>query len=123
MAQTERLQASLPLFSMKELTRLSEEFGIDKSTVIQEALSLFFKATLEAKQGSRIAFLPASASGVVREFSTPLLTHMEQYARAGPEEITLPDRDFDRVVESLDEPAAPTSALRELTRRRRKENP
>jgi hypothetical protein len=123
MAQTERLQASLPHFAMQELTRLSEEFGVDKSAVVQEALSLFFKAALEAKQGSRIAFLPASETGAIREFSTPLLAHMEQSARTGPEEITLPDRDFDRVVESLDEPAAPTSALRELTRRRRKENP
>lgn len=123
MPQTERLQASLPTFSMRELTRLSEEFGVDKSTVILEALSLFSKAALEAKQGSRIAFLPASAPGVVREFSTPLLSHMEQSARLGPEEITLPDADFDRVAASIDAPAAPTAALRALTRKRRQENP
>lgn len=123
MPQTERLQASLPTFSMKELARLSEEFGVDKSMVVQEALSLFSKAALEARQGSKLAFLSASAPGVVREFSTPLLSHLEQTAHLGPEEITLPDADFDRVVATLDEPAAPTAALRALTRRRRQEQP
>jgi hypothetical protein len=123
MPQTERLQASLPAFSMKELTRLSEELGVDKSTVLLEAISLFAKAASETKQGSKLAFLPVSAPGVVREFSTPLLAHMEQSARLGPEELTLPDADFDRVAASLEAPAAPTAALRALTRRRRQENP
>src|SRR5687768_15192048 len=122
MPQTERLQASLPAFSMKELTRLSEELGVDKSTVILEALSLFAKAAAETRRGSKIAFLSDSAPGVIREFSTPLLTHMEQSARLGPEEITLPDADFDRVAEAIEAPAAPTPALRALTRRRRREN-
>ncbi|NVJ28259.1 hypothetical protein HUW62_44335 [Myxococcus sp. AM011] len=120
MPQTERLQASLPSFSMKELTRLSKELGVDKSTVVQEALSLFSKAALEARQGCRLAFLPRTPQGTVREFSTPLLTHMEQAAQKDPVEIVLPDADFDRVVTRLTKPAKPTAALRALARKQRR---
>lgn len=117
--QTERLQASLPSFSMKELTRLSKELGVDKSTVVQEALSLFSKAALEARQGSRLAFIPRTPQGTVREFSTPLLTHMELAAQKDPVEIVLPDAAFDRVVKRLEKPAKPTAALRALVRKQR----
>ncbi|NTX50207.1 hypothetical protein HUA74_21110 [Myxococcus sp. CA051A] len=120
MPQTERLQASLPAFSMRELTRLSKELGVDKSTVVQEALSLFSKAALEARQGSRLVFLPSTPQGTVREFSTPLLTHMEQTAQKDPSEIVLPDADFDRVVTRLGKPSKPTAALRALARKRRR---
>jgi hypothetical protein len=123
MPQTERLQASLPTIAMRELTRMSEELGVDKSTVVQEALSLFWKAASEVKKGSRLAFLPPTPQGTVREFSTPLLTHMEQAAHVDPEQIVLPDADFDRVAARLEAPAAPTPALRALARRRRRTQP
>lgn len=120
MPQTERLQASLPPFSMRELTRLSEELGVDKSMVVQEALSLFSKAAQEARQGSRLAFLPPSPRGAIREFSTPLLTHMEQAAHVDPEEIVLPDADFDRVASKIAAPSAPKPALRALAQKQRR---
>ncbi|MFY0582208.1 hypothetical protein ACN28S_55160 [Cystobacter fuscus] len=123
MPQTERLQASLPTITMKELTRLSEELGVDKSAVVQEALSLFAKAASEAKKGARLAFLPPTPQGTVREFSTPLLTHMEQAAHRDPAEIVLPDGDFDKVTARLEAPAAPTPALRALARKRRRSQP
>ncbi|OJH36412.1 hypothetical protein [Cystobacter ferrugineus] len=123
MPQTERLQASLPTIAMRELTRLSEELGVDKSAVVQEALSLFWKAASEVKQGAKLAFLPPTPQGTIREFSTPLLTHMEQAANMDPAEIVLPDADFDKVAARLEAPADPTPALRALARKRRRPQP
>lgn len=108
---------------MRELARLSRELGVDKSAVVQEALSLIAKAASEAKQGCRLAFLPPTPQEPVREFSTPLLSHMEQTAHMDPEEIVLPDADFDRVAARLKAPAAPTPALRALARKRRRTQP
>ncbi|MCP3166132.1 DUF1778 domain-containing protein [Myxococcus sp. QH3KD-4-1] len=105
---------------MKELTQLSEELGVDKSMVVQEALSLFTKAVREARQGFKLAFLSPTSERTIREFSTPLLTHMEQAAYADPTEIVLPDKDFDRFVAKLENPSPPTPALRALVRKQQR---
>ncbi|QSQ21528.1 hypothetical protein JY651_41165 [Pyxidicoccus parkwayensis] len=123
MAQSERLQATLPASAMEQLQRLREELGLDTSAVVQEALDLFAKAVLEARRGGRLAFVSPDQPSVIREYSSPSLTRLEWAAHSGKEQIILPEEDFDRVSASLKAPAKPAPALRALSRRRRREKP
>ena len=120
MAQSERLQATLPAPAMEQLQRLREELGLDTSAVVQEAIDLFAKAVLEARRGCRMAFISAAQPSVIREYSSPSLTRLEWAAQSGKEQIVLPEGDFDRVSASLRSPAKPAPALRALSRRRRR---
>lgn len=120
MAQSERLQATLPAPAMEQLQRLREELGLDTSAVVQEALDLFAKAVLEARRGCRLAFVSAAKPTLIREYSSPSLTRLEWAAHSGKEQLVLPEEDFDKVAASLEAPAKPAPALRELSRRRRR---
>ncbi len=120
MAQSERLQATLPAPAMEQLQRLREELGLDTSAVVQEAIDLFAKAVLEARRGCRIAFMSAAQPTLIREYSSPSLTRLEWSVQSAKEQVVLPDEDFDRVAALLDAPAKPVPALRKLSQRRKR---
>lgn len=123
MAQSERLQATLPAPAMEQLQRLREELGLDTSAVVQEAIDLFAKAVLEARRGCRLAFMSSAQPAIIREYSSPSLTRLEWAAHSEKEKLVLPDGEFDKVAASLEAPARPAPALRALSRRRRRERP
>lgn len=110
-----RLQATLPAPYETQLKQLSEELQVGTSDVVEEALSFFTKAVLEARRGLRVAFVDDQRH-VLAEFSSPSLTRMEWNARE-ESRIVLPDSDFDRVVDELEKPAKLSPRLRALAQR------
>jgi len=110
-----RLEATVPETRMEQVNHLEEELGLSKSQIVDEALSLFFKTVMELKQGWRIAFLDAD-SRRVREFTSPALTQVEWATRR--ERIVLPDTDFERARNLLENPPGPTPALKAAVARR-----
>lgn len=117
-----RLQPTVSDPVMEQVQRLRRELGGDVSEIITEAISLLDKVVLEARRGSRLAFVPLQPGQPLREYSSPALTRLEWKAM-GEESIVLPAKDFDRVAKAVAAPPKPTRALRELSRRRRRERP
>ena len=106
----------LPAPYETQLEQLRSALEIDNTEVIKEALGFFAKAVLEARQGRRVAFVDEKRQ-VVSEYSSPSLTRLEWNAREEGR-IVLPDDDFDRVVDELEKPAAPSPRLRALAKRK-----
>ncbi|GMT97517.1 hypothetical protein KH5H1_16360 [Corallococcus caeni] len=117
-----RLQPTVSDPVMEQVQRLRRELGGDVSEIITEAISLLDKVVLEARRGARLAFVPHEPGQPLREYSSPALTRLE-WRTMGEESIVLPAKDFDRVARAVEAPAKPTRALRELSRRRRRERP
>ncbi|MCP3143102.1 DUF1778 domain-containing protein [Pyxidicoccus xibeiensis] len=116
MTTSYRLQAMLPAPYETQLEQLRAVLQIDNTEVIKEALGIFAKAVLEARQGRRIAFVDEKHH-VFSEYSSPSLTRLEWNAR-DEGRIVLPDSDFDRVVGELEKPATPSPRLRALAKRK-----
>jgi uncharacterized protein (DUF1778 family) len=87
MNEQSQISATVSAATKERLDRFTESHGLKKNYVVEQALLYFMEARRE---------LPDEALIPVR--------------------IVLEDRAFDRLVESLGRPAAPTQALRELMR-------
>lgn len=111
-----RLQATLPDPFENQLERLKSELGLETSDIVEEALGLFTKAVLEVKRGSRLTFR-RDGEDCEREYSSPTLARLE-WAAHERERMVLPNEDFDRLTESLENPPKPNEKMHALMRRR-----
>lgn len=82
-----QISASVSAATKEELDRFTERLGLKKNFVVEQALLFFMAARREMPDE---ALLPAR--------------------------IVLEDQEFDRLVDRLERPAAPTDELRELMR-------
>ncbi len=110
-----RLEATIPEPRLEQVRWLERELGLSKSQIVDEALSVFAKLVMEAKRGHRTCFIDAQER--IREFTSPALAQLEWEAHR--ERIVLPDADFDRVQQTLDNPPKPGAALRALRKKKR----
>ena len=87
MTSQSQISATISSAAKEELDRFTERHGLKKNFVIEQALLLFMSAKRE---------LPDEA--IV------------------PARIVLENKDFDRIVATIERPPAPTETLRELMR-------
>lgn len=87
MGDQSQISATVSAATKERLDRFTESHGLKKNYVVEQALLFFMDARRE---------LPDEA--------------------LAPARIVLEDEAFDRLVESLERPAPPTQALRELMR-------
>ena len=91
MSEESQISAAVSAATKERLDRFTESHGLKKNYVVEQAL-LFFMDSRRALPDE--AFVPAR--------------------------IVLEDKAFDRLVESLEHPAAPTEGLRGLMRGQRR---
>ena len=87
MSDQSQISATVSTATKEKLDRFTESHGLKKNFVVEQALLYFMEARRELPDEALI-----------------------------PARLVLEDKAFDRVVELLDTPAAPTDALRELMR-------
>jgi len=87
MSDQSQISATVSVATKERLDRFTESHGLKKNFVVEQALLYFMEARRELPDE---AFIPAR--------------------------LVLDDKVFDRVVDLLESPPAPTDALRELMR-------
>ena len=87
MSDQSQISATVSVATNERLDRFTESHGLKKNFVVEQALLYFMEARRELPDE---AFIPAR--------------------------LVLDDKIFDRVVDLLESPPAPTEALRELMR-------
>ena len=87
MSNQAQISATISLATKRELDRFADSHGLKKNYIVEQALLYFMEARRELPDE---AFIPTR--------------------------LVLEDESFDRVVELLGRPPAPTEALRELMR-------
>jgi uncharacterized protein (DUF1778 family) len=87
MSDQSQISATVSAATKERLDRFTESHGLKKNYVVEQALLYFMEARRELPDEALV-----------------------------PARIVLEDKAFDRLVESLERPAAPTPALRELMR-------
>ena len=113
-----RIEATIPDNRGIALAQLAKELGVSKSQVIDEALGVFAKMVLEARQGRRIVTVMPGSDAPACELSTPSLTALEWTRHV--ERITVTPEEYDRMVELIENPPPPSELLRTETARVRK---
>jgi hypothetical protein len=89
MSDPSQISATVSAATKERLDRFTESHGLKKNYVVEQALLFFMDARRELPDEALI-----------------------------PGRLVLEDRAFDRLAASLEKPAAPTTALRELMRDR-----
>jgi S-adenosylmethionine:diacylglycerol 3-amino-3-carboxypropyl transferase len=87
MSDHSQISATVSAATKERLDRFTESHGMKKNYVVEQALLYFMEARRELPDEALV-----------------------------PARIVLEDREFDRLAESLERPAAPTAGLRELMR-------
>ena len=87
MSEQSQISATISAATKEKLDRFTENHGLKKNFVVEQALLYFMEARTELPDEALI-----------------------------PARLVLDDKGFDRIVELMDRPRAPTKALRELMR-------
>lgn len=103
-----RIEATVPDARGAAVTELAEELGLTKSQLVDEALALFVKVTMEARQGRRLVTV-GGAGDAPCEIVTPSLAHLEWTSRR--EALALSSHAVEQLVRLVLEPPAPNTAL------------
>ncbi len=105
-----RVEATVPDSRGEVLAELAKELGASRSQLVDEALTLFFKAVMEVRRGRRL--VSKGGKEPECELVTPTLTQLEWTAHRTV--LTLPAAEVERVAELLQSPAEPTPALKRI---------
>ncbi len=89
MGSQSQISATISVATKEKLDRFTESHGLKKNYVVEQALLYFLEARRELPDEALV-----------------------------PARLVIEDKAFDRIVELLDNPPAPTRALRELMRDR-----
>ncbi len=113
-----RIEATIPDGRRDQLEALQAELGLSKSQVVDEALSLFLHAYLEAKKGRRLAVIESGSGKQISEVTSPSLGHAEwtNYRQS----LKLGTAAVKKVRQMVKAPEAPTAALRKAMARSRR---
>lgn len=115
-----RFEATLPKKRGEALVELAKELGITKSQLLDEALGLFLRAVIGAKQGQRLALVRSETTRLEGscELVTPSLALLDWTAHR--EVIELSADEYKKVLSLLESPPEPTEALKKLRRKHKK---
>lgn len=104
-----RVEATVPDSRGAALKELSEQLGMSKSQVIDDALSFFLMAVMEVRKGRR--FMSVGSNDDARaEVMTPTLAQMQwMIAR---QDLNLSDEGMGRMLDLIDNPPEANDALR-----------
>lgn len=91
MSEQSQISATVSAVTKEKLDRFTESHGLKKNFVVEQALLFFMESRRELPDEALV-----------------------------PSRLVLDDEAFDRVVARLEKPAAPTGALRELMRGRKR---
>ena len=114
-----RIEATLPDSRRAELQALEAELHLSKSQVIDEALSIFVKAVLEAKRGNRLGIFEAGSRRALCELASPSLSHLEWASQ--PRRMKISRTALARMKELSAQPPAPPASLKRAMARHRRE--
>ena len=112
-----RVEATVPESRGEALVELAHQLGLTRSQIIDEALSLFFKAIVEVRRGRRVVTIEATGTAPACEMSTPTLTMLEWAGQR--QSLDISPEAMEKVVELVESPPAPTAALKRALSRRR----
>lgn len=104
-----RIEATVPDGRGTALAELASELGLTKSQIIDEAIALFLKAILEARNGRRLVAVGRGGEAVC-EIATPTLTQMEWMLARVP--VTVSAQAVERMAELIAQPPEPGQALK-----------
>jgi len=113
-----RIEATLPEPTNRQLSEVSRELGVSKSQVIEEALSLFLRAVLEAKRGRRIAVIETDTQRPICEVVSPSITQVEWTLHR--ERIVVGRQEAQKLRVLVDDPPAPNPVLQRLMGKKRR---
>ncbi|MCA9644685.1 MAG: hypothetical protein KC492_28540 [Myxococcales bacterium] len=85
MSKQSQISATISEATKERLDRFTESYGLKKNFVVEQALLFFMQARLELPDEALV-----------------------------PTRLVVENKVFDRLVEALEHPAAPTASLREL---------
>jgi hypothetical protein len=106
---TLRLEAQLTdTASVQQVERLQAVLGAGNADLLRSALQLMDWCVSQVRQGRQIASVSDSGS-VVREFSMPLFERARAHGR-----LLVSTDAFDQMTHLVENPPAPTAALRKL---------
>ncbi|MDZ4259805.1 MAG: DUF1778 domain-containing protein [Gemmatimonadales bacterium] len=114
MTTSMRLEAELTdSASIHQVQRLRAYLNSGNADLIRNALMLLDWAVTQVAEGRQLASV-GPANSAVREFSMPVLERARMSSR-----LSLSPDAFERMIETLEHPSAPTEALRSLLATRR----
>ena len=109
-----RVEATVPDSRGNVLAELALELGASRSQIVDEALTLFFRAVMEVRRGRRLVSMGGAEPAC--ELVTPTLTQLEWTHQR--QSLTLSSVEMERMADLLDSPLAPTDALKGIMRSR-----
>jgi len=104
-----RLEATVPDSRGAAVQELSDELGLSRSQIVDEALCLFVKVVLEVRRGRRLLTVDPANAHATCELVTPTLAALEWALKT--EKLDLPEA---ALVKMHELPAAPARAVRVL---------
>lgn len=104
-----RIEATVPDSRGTALAELASELGLTKSQIIDEALALFLKVILEARNGRRLVAVGQGGEAAC-EIATPTLTQMEWVLHRT--QITVGAQTMERMADLIAHPPEPNQALK-----------
>lgn len=113
-----RLEATVPESRGSAVQELTDQLGLSRSQIADEALSVFLKAVLEIRQGRRLVTQDPRGSRALCELTTPTLTMLEWALSS--EKLELPDAALAKMKEIVDAPAKPNARLHAAAKRHRR---
>ncbi len=113
-----RIEATIPEATGEQLNQLTDELGVTRSQIVEEALALLVRAVLEARRGRRVAIVEADTQKTVCEIVSPILSQLEWAAHRT--KIALDAKAMKELARALEAPAEPTAALRKLMSKRKR---
>jgi hypothetical protein len=104
-----RIEATVPDSRGAALAELASDLGLTKSQIIDEALALFLKVILEARNGRRLVTV-GSGGEAACEITTPTFTQVEWMLRRSL--VTVNPKGLEGIADLISHPPKPTEALK-----------
>lgn len=112
-----RLEATVPDSRGAALVELSQELGLSRSQILDEALALFLKAIMEVRSGRRLVTIDREGTEPRCELTTPTLTALEWAQK--PTKLTISGEAFAKLAALTADPPAPSPRLKAAAKRHR----
>jgi hypothetical protein len=110
-----RLEATVPDSRAKPILQLAKQLGLSRSQLIDEALSLFLKAVVEARRGRRVMSIDVRGKEPSVELATPTLSAMEW--ALNPQTIAMTKEEVETLYALTKKPPKANARLRAAARR------
>src|SRR5690348_5820814 len=112
-----RLEATISEGQDLAVRQLAEETGLSRSQIVGEAVGLFLKVYLEAKNGRRVVTIDPLTRQTICELVTPTLSALEWAQHV--ERVQVSPAALETVADMVERPTPPTAALRDAMKRAR----